>query len=84
MPVWMIYCKEAQQHVVEALDEKSAIQKWLDGPGAYDSIEHAAAENYCTPEEITARRRVFRRNFLVGAGREDELIAENALLGKQT
>ncbi len=57
MPRYMIYCKDAAQHVVEAANEADAIQVWLDGPGAYDSIEHAASENYCEPDEITARRR---------------------------
>lgn len=57
MARWMIYCKDAAQHVVEGDSEREAIQNWLDGPGAYDSIEHAAQENYCKPSEITARRR---------------------------
>lgn len=57
MSRWMIYCKDAAQHVVEAATKEQAIQTWLNGPGEYDSIEHAAQENYCEPSEITARRR---------------------------
>jgi hypothetical protein len=81
MSVWMIYCKDAPQHVVEDDDEAGAIKAWLNGPGAYDCIEHAARENFCKPEEIEARRRVFRRTFT--AGREDELMAENENLKKK-
>lgn len=56
MPRFKIYCDRAAQHIVEADDEFDAIQVWLDDVGGYDSIEHAAAENFCDPEDIYAQR----------------------------
>lgn len=42
-----------KQHRVRAEDEMHAIEVWLDEQG-YDSIDHAAREYHCQPEDFTA------------------------------
>ena len=42
--------------VEEAVDEDDAIEVWLNEAG-YDSIEHAAHENFCHESDIVAEPR---------------------------
>lgn len=50
---YLIVCGEAYQHRVRAFSATEALHLWLDNQG-YETIEAAARENYCGPEDIKA------------------------------
>ena len=53
MAKFRIYVKEEYQCTVQASGEEAAIEEWVDGCG-FDSIEQAADEYFCQPDEITS------------------------------
>lgn len=60
MAKFRIYAGDLEAHRVDASTERGAIRKWLNEMG-YDSINQAASECFCKPDEIRAVKLTFVR-----------------------
>lgn len=54
---YQIFTGNAPQHTIDAYNEDDAVDQWLNMMG-YESLEHAAKEHFCHPDEIEAVIRV--------------------------
>lgn len=57
MAEFKIYCDGREQHRISARDESEALEKWLDLM-CFESLEQAAEEYFCSPEDIEAKKLV--------------------------
>lgn len=51
---FVIYTGNMRAHTIQASSAAEAVERWLSMMG-YETLEEAARENWCTPEEIEAR-----------------------------